>query len=245
MGTYGLVRFCIPLFPHAVDQFTTTFMVLSVIGILYGAMLAWAQSDMKKLVAYSSISHLGFVVLGLFALNSQGIAGGVLQMVNHGLSTGALFLLVGIVYERRHKRDISDFGGIGKIMPIFATFFFIVTLSSIELPGLNGFVGEILILQGAFIFDWRFAVPATLGLLFGAIYMLSMYGRVFMGPADKPENKELKDLNKRELVSVLPIVVLIFVIGFFPGFFLRKIETSIQKNVIDHITGSSLESPEK
>jgi len=245
MGTYGLVRFCIPLFPHAVDQFTTTFMVLSVIGILYGAMLAWAQSDMKKLVAYSSISHLGFVVLGLFALNSQGIAGGVLQMVNHGLSTGALFLLVGIVYERRHKRDISDFGGIGKIMPIFATFFFIVTLSSIGLPGLNGFVGEILILQGAFIFDWRFAVPATLGLLFGAIYMLSMYGRVFMGPADKPENKELKDLNKRELVSVLPIVVLIFVIGFFPGFFLRKIETSIQKNVIDHITGSSLESPEK
>jgi NADH-quinone oxidoreductase subunit M len=233
MGTYGLVRFCLPLFPAAVHQFTIPMMVLSLIGILYGAMLAWAQEDLKKLVAYSSISHLGFVVLGLFACNDRGIAGGTLQMINHGLSTGALFLLVGMIYERRHRRNIDDFGGLGKVMPVYATFFLIVTLSSIGLPGLNGFVGELLILQGAFEANWWFAAPASLGILLGAIYMLSMYGRTFMGEVDKEENKELKDLNKREVACLLPLVILIFVIGLFPKLFIDKMETSIQKNVID------------
>ena len=234
MGTYGLVRFCIPLFPAAVEHFALPMMILSLIGILYGAFLAWAQEDMKKLVAYSSISHLGFVVLGLFAWNTRGISGGVLQMVNHGLSTGALFLLVGIIYERRHKRGLSDFGGLARIMPVYAAFFFIVTLSSIGLPGLNGFVGELLILQGAFEANWLIAAPAALGLLFGAVYMLSMYGRIFLGPAEKSENKDLPDMTGREWILLLPITVLLFVIGFFPGLFLGKMETSIQKNVIEH-----------
>lgn len=236
MGTYGYVRFCLPLFPMAAEQFAVPMMMISLIGILYGAMLAWAQQDIKKLVAYSSISHLGFVVLGIFALNSRGIAGGVLQMVNHGLSTGALFLLVGIIYERRHKRGIADFGGLGKVMPWYATFFLIVTLSSIGLPGLNGFVGELLILQGAFEANWLIAVPASLGILLGAIYMLSMYGKVFMNEVDKEENKDLKDLNRREVISLVPILVMIFVIGFFPKLFLGKIETSIEKNVLNYQT---------
>ncbi|MFH1998061.1 MAG: NADH-quinone oxidoreductase subunit M [Planctomycetota bacterium] len=234
MGTYGFVRFCLPLFPAAANHFALPFMIISLIGILYGAFLAWAQNDMKKLVAYSSISHLGFVILGVFALNSRGIAGGVLQMVNHGLSTGALFLLVGIIYERRHTRAIADFGGLAKVMPVYATFFLIVTLSSIGLPGLNGFVGELLILQGTFESNWMIAVPAALGMLFGAIYMLSMYGRVFMNEVDNPENRKLQDMNKREVISVIPIIVLIFVIGFFPKIFIGKIEASIQKNVLDH-----------
>ncbi len=232
MGTYGFVRFCLPLFPAAVDSFSMPFMVISLIGILYGAMLAWAQEDLKKLVAYSSISHLGFVMLGLFAWNDRGISGGVLQMVNHGLSTGALFLLVGIIYERRHKRAISDFGGLARVIPVYATLFLIVTLSSIGLPGLNGFVGELLILQGAFESSWMYAAPAALGILLGAIYMLSMYQRCFLGKVDKSENEKIKDINGREAAMLLPIIVLIFVIGFFPSLFLDKMKTSIEKNVL-------------
>ncbi|MHC4941463.1 MAG: complex I subunit 4 family protein [Planctomycetota bacterium] len=234
LGTYGFVRFCLPLFPAAVEQFAVPLMIIALVGILYGAFLAWAQNDMKKLVAYSSISHLGFVVLGVFALNDRGVAGGVLQMVNHGLSTGALFLLVGVIYDRRHRRGIDEYGGLGKVMPMYAAIFFIVTLSSIGLPGLNGFVGELLILQGAFESHWLLASLGALGILFGAIYMLSMYGRVFMHKVDKDENKELEDLNKREIAILLPIVIMIFAIGFFPKLFLDKFETSIEKNVLDH-----------
>ena len=233
MGTYGFVRFCLPLFPSAVETFAVPVMVLALVGILYGALLAWAQEDLKKLVAYSSISHLGFVVLGIFAWNERGIAGGVLQMVNHGLSTGALFLLVGMIYERRHRRGIGDFGGLARVMPRYAAFFMIVTLSSIGLPGLNGFVGELLILLGAFESRWYFAVPASLGILLGAIYMLSMYGRTFMGKVVHPENERLPDLNLRETATLVPIIVLIFLIGLFPGLFLGKMKSSIRKHVLE------------
>ncbi len=234
MGTYGLLRFCIPLFPSAVQTFAPTIMVLAAIGIVYGAFLAWAQEDLKKLVAYSSISHLGFVVLGIFAWNVRGIQGGVIQMINHGLSTGALFLLVGMIYDRRHVRMISDFGGLGKVIPWFSAMLIIVTLSSIGLPGLNGFVGEFLIIQGTFEANWCFAVPAALGILLGAIYMLSMVGRTLMGPVVHDENKDLDDLNRREVWCLLPLVVMIFVIGFFPGLFLDKTEASVQKNVLEY-----------
>lgn len=233
MGTYGFVRFCLPLFPAAAETFAVPMSILALVGILYGALLAWAQEDLKKLVAYSSISHLGFVVLGIFAWNARGIAGGVLQMVNHGLSTGALFLLVGMIYERRHRRDIGDFGGLGRVMPRYATFFLIVTLSSIGLPGLNGFVGEVLILLGAFESRWYLAVPASLGILLGAIYMLSMYGRTFMGKVTHSENEKLQDLGARETATLVPIVVLIFLIGLFPGPFLGKMKSSIRKHVVE------------
>ncbi len=234
LGTYGLIRFCLPLFPWAVNEFTPLFMTLAAVGIIYGAFLAWAQDDLKKLVAYSSISHMGFIVLGIFAWNLRGLQGGLLQSVNHGLSTGALFLLVGMLYDRRHVRMIKDFGGLGKIIPVFSTMLIIVTLSSIGLPGLNGFVGEILIVQGTFESNWIFAIPAALGILLGAIYMLSMVRRTLMGPAENPENKDLKDLDKRELCCLVPIVILIFVIGFFPGVFLDKSENSMKKNVLEY-----------
>jgi NADH-quinone oxidoreductase subunit M len=234
LGTYGLIRFCLPLFPWAMDRFTPLFLVLAAIGIIYGAFLAWAQEDLKKLVAYSSISHMGFIVLGIFAWNLRGIQGGILQSVNHGLSTGALFLLVGMIYDRRHVRMISDFGGLGRVIPWFSVALIIVTLSSIGLPGLNGFVGEILIIQGMFEADWRFAIPAAFGILLGAIYMLSMVRRTVMGPPENEANKDLKDLNKREVCCLLPIIVLIFVIGFFPGLFLDKTENSVKKNVLEY-----------
>lgn len=234
MGTYGLLRFCIPLFPAAVGQFGPTIMVLAAVGIIYGAFLAWAQNDLKKLVAYSSISHLGFVVLGIFAWNLRGIQGGVIQMINHGLSTGALFLLVGMIYDRRHARMISDFGGLGRVIPWFSAVLIIVTLSSIGLPGLNGFVGEFLIIQGTFEANWHFAIPAALGILLGAIYMLSMVGRTLMGPVVRDENKTLNDLNRREVWCLMPLVVMIFVIGFFPNLFLDKTETSVRKNVLEY-----------
>jgi len=234
LGSYGLIRFCLPLFPWAVDQFSPLMLVLAAVGIIYGAFLAWAQEDLKKLVAYSSISHMGFIVLGIFAWNLRGVQGSIIQSINHGLSTGALFLLVGMIYDRRHVRMISDFGGLGRIIPWFSAALLLVTLSSIGLPGLNGFVGEILIVQGVFEADWRFAVPAALGILLGAIYMLSMIRRTLMGATNKPENKEMKDLNKREVFCLLPIVVMIFVIGFFPGLFLDKTKVSVEQNVLKY-----------
>ena len=227
MGTYGFLRFAIPLFPQATFDMVPVVSTLAVIGIIYGALVAMVQKDVKKLVAYSSVSHLGFVMLGLFALNIQGIEGGLIQMVNHGLSTGALFLIVEILYERRHTRLIEDFGGLSKVVPIFATTFMIVTLSSIGLPGLNGFVGEFLILLGAFKANKFFAVLAATGVILAAVYMLWMFQRVMFGEVTNKENERIKDMNLREIAYMLPILVFIVWIGVYPQPFLRKMDASV------------------
>jgi NADH-quinone oxidoreductase subunit M len=228
MGTYGFIRFSLPILPEATRALLPWLAGLSIVGIIYGALVAMAQKDMKKLVAYSSVSHLGFVMLGLFALNGPGINGAVLQMINHGISTGALFLLVGIVYERRHTRLIAEYGGISAVMPLYATIFLIITMSSIGLPTLNGFIGEFTILVGAFNRNWVWALFAALGIVLGAAYMLWMYQRVFFGPLTNPENAKLKDLTKRELFYLTPLVVLCFVIGLVPGPFFRVIEQPVK-----------------
>ena len=233
MGTYGIIRFCLPLFPYAAAHYTPLIVTLAVIGIIYGALVAMVQPDLKKLVAYSSVSHLGFVVLGLFSQNEAGIQGSVIQMVNHGLSTGALFLLVGMIYERRHSRMIVDFGGLAKKMPIFATIFLIVTLSSIGLPGLNGFVGEFKILLGSFVenaFSRWYVIFATTGVILAAVYMLWMYQRVMFGTPDST-NESLPDLNPRELVVLLPILLFIVWIGVFPKTFMDPMEKSVNEVV--------------
>jgi NADH-quinone oxidoreductase subunit M len=227
MGTYGFIRFSLPILPDATRELLPWMAGLSIIGIIYGALVAMAQKDMKKLVAYSSVSHLGFVMLGLFALNGPGINGAVLQMINHGLSTGALFLLVGVIYERRHTRLIAEYGGLSAVMPLYATVFLIITMSSIGLPTLNGFVGEFTILVGAFNRVWWWALLAALGIVLGAAYMLWMYQRVFFGPLTNPENKGLKDLTRRELVYLMPLVILCFVIGLWPGPFFAVIDKPV------------------
>jgi NADH-quinone oxidoreductase subunit M len=220
MGTYGFLRFNLPMFPEAAVRLAPWMAGLAVIGILYGAAVSYAQKDVKKLVAYSSVSHLGFVMLGLFALNAQGISGGILQMINHGLSTGALFLLVGMIYERRHTREMDAFGGLWKVMPIYGVLTLIVTLSSMGLPGLNGFVGEFTILLGAFgseaLGSYWFAGLAALGVILAAVYMLFMFQKLFLGPLDKEENKVLKDLNWREIATLVPLLIFIFWIGLYP-----------------------------
>ena len=227
MGTYGFLRFAIPLFPVAAVDFTPWIMALSVIGIIYGSLVAMVQSDIKKLVAYSSVAHLGFVMLGIFALNVHGLTGGVLQMVNHGLSTGALFLLVGMLYERRHTREIADFGGIARPMPVFAACFGIVTMSSIGLPMLNGFVGEFLILIGVYLAAPIFAIIATSGVVLSAVYMLWMFRRVVFGPVDNPENRGLIDLGLREKIVMIAMIIPIIWIGVYPKPLLRRIEPSV------------------
>jgi len=228
MGAYGVLRFSLPMFPHAAEQAFPVIVGLAVAGIIYGAMVAFLQPDMKRLVAYSSVSHLGFIMLGLYAFNTAGVTGGVLQMVNHGLSTGALFLLVGFVYERRHTRLITEYGGLWKIMPVYAALFLVVTLSSIGLPGTNGFVGEFLILLGAFrAHPWAGAI-STLGVVLGAVYMLTMYKDVFFGPVTNAVNRQLKDLSAREVLVIAPIIVLIFWIGLYPKPFLDRIEPTTQ-----------------
>jgi NADH-quinone oxidoreductase subunit M len=233
MGTYGFLRFALPLFPVAAIDFTPWILGISVLGIIYGSLVAMIQPDVKKLVAYSSVAHLGFVMLGMFALNVQGVNGSVLQMVNHGLSTGALFLLVGMLYERRHTRLIADFGGVSRPMPVFACFFGIVTMSSIGLPMLNGFVGEFLILVGTFLVHPWWAVLATSGVVLAAAYMLWMFRRVMFGPLDKEENRKLLDLNLRERVVLVAITIPIIWIGVYPDPFLRRIEPSVSKLVHD------------
>jgi NADH-quinone oxidoreductase subunit M len=227
MGTYGFVRFCLPLFPHASAVFTPAIFVLGLIGILYGAWVSMVQPDLKKLIAYSSVSHLGFVMVGLFALNAQGVEGGILQMINHGPSTGALFLLVGMIYERRHTRMIADFGGLWAVVPAYSAVFLFVTLSSIGLPGLNGFVGEFLILLGAFQVNRPLAVLATAGIIFAAVYMLWMYQRVFFGEIRHEENKRLHDLSAREVFTLAPVLLLILWIGVYPKPFTAVTETSV------------------
>jgi NADH-quinone oxidoreductase subunit M len=228
MGTYGFLRFSLPIFPQASVDFIPFILALSVIGIIYGALVSIAQEDIKKLVAYSSVSHLGYCMLGMFALNMEGVQGSLLQMINHGLSTGALFLIVGMLYERRHTRLISEYGGILKVMPLFAFIFLLVAFSSMGVPGLNGFVGELLILVGAFKANIWFAAAATLGLVFGAVYLLWMYKRVMIGEITKPENKVLKDMNAREYAYILPIMFFIFWIGLYPKPFLDKMYTSVE-----------------
>lgn len=232
MGTYGYIRFAMPLFPEATVTFTPLIATLSVIGIIYAALVAMVQEDVKKLVAYSSVAHLGFVMLGLFALNEQGVTGAMLQMLNHGVSTGALFLIVGFIYERRHTRLITDFGGLSKQMPIFAVIFMIVTLSSIGLPGTNGFVGEFMILIGAYESSLRWwAIIASSGVIFAAVYMLWMFQRVMYGELDNPKNQKLEDLNAREIGIMIPLLILIFVMGVYPNPFIEKMTPSIKKVV--------------
>jgi len=231
MGTYGFLRFAMPLFPVAAFDFMPVVSALAVIGIIYGALVAMVQKDMKKLVAYSSVSHLGFVMLGLFAFNLQGIEGGILQMINHGVSTGALFLIVGIIYERRHTRLISEFGGLSKVLPAYAVVFMIVTLSSIGLPGTNGFVGEFLILLGAFKTTRLLTVFAATGVILAAVYMLWMFQRVMFGKVTNEKNLGLPDLNAREVAYLLPLLVMIFWIGVYPQTFLRKMDASVQATV--------------
>ncbi len=233
MGTYGFVRFAIPLFPEAAVHFAPTIGVLAVIGIIYGALVAMVQDDVKKLVAYSSVSHLGFVMLGLFAMNAQGVSGAVYQMLGHGLSTGGLFLMVGILYERRHTRAIADFGGIAKVLPAYSFVFMVIVLASVGLPGLNGFVGEFLILVGSFEhMPWLTALAAT-GVIFGAVYLLWMVQRVLFGPLTNPENKALKglDLTPKEWAYLSPILVLVVVMGVFPQPFLAVMEPSVDRLV--------------
>ncbi|UCF78382.1 MAG: NADH-quinone oxidoreductase subunit M [Candidatus Eiseniibacteriota bacterium] len=237
MGTYGFLRFCLPLFPRVSLQAVPAIAILAIIGIIYGALVALAQRDVKKLVAYSSVSHLGFVMLGLFALNTQGVEGGILQMVNHGISTGALFLIVGMLYDRRHSRMMEDFGGLWKRMPVFAGFFLIVTLSSIALPGLNGFAGEFLILVGAFMKNAVFAAAAAVGIILSAVYMLWMFQKVMFGEPRDGDGEEQSaaqkhgsvffDIGARERWILVPIVVLIFWIGVWPGFFLSRMHASV------------------
>ena len=217
MGAYGFLRFSLPFFPDAAVAWTPAIMTLSVIAIIYGAYMAFAQTDFKKLIAYSSVSHMGFVTLGIFALNSQGLEGGILQMLNHGVSTGALFLAVGVIYERTHTRLIADYGGIAARVPVYATFLLIITLSSIGLPGTNGFIGEFTILLGAFMHKKIYAVIASLGIILGAGYMLWLYQRVAFGKITNPHNEHLTDMNLREVVAALPLVVLVFFVGLYPN----------------------------
>jgi NADH-quinone oxidoreductase subunit M len=228
LGTYGFLRFAMPLFPHATAAATPFMLALAVIGIIYGAMVAMVQPDLKKLVAYSSVSHLGFVMLGLFAVNVTGIEGAIYQMLNHGLSTGALFLLVGMIYGRRHTRLIADFGGLWKPIPRYAAVFMVVLFSSVGLPGLNGFVGEFLILLGAFGASRTATVLASSGLILGAVYMLWMFQRVVFGPVRHAENATLEDLRPREVAVLVPVVALIVIMGVYPAPFLRVMEPSVK-----------------
>ncbi|MCB8946101.1 MAG: NADH-quinone oxidoreductase subunit M [Ardenticatenaceae bacterium] len=243
MGTYGFVRFNLPLFPEASVNAAPFIAVLAIIGIIYGAIVSFAQTDVKKLVAYSSISHLGFVMLGIFSLNEQGIAGGILQGVNHGISTGALFFLVGVIYEQRHTRLMSEFGGLWKAIPVFSALSLIVVLSSMGLPGLNGFVGEFTILLGSMgaaslgASAWIYTAFATTGVILAAVYLLWMFQRVFMGPLDNPANEKLKDLNRRELAIMLAFIFFIFWIGIAPSGWFGLMDSSIG-SLVSHISGA-------
>lgn len=237
MGTYGIMRFSMGLFPVLFVKYAWLIAILGIIGIIYGALVCIAQKDMKKLVAYSSVSHMGFIILGLAGLTIESMQGGLLQMVNHGLSTGALFMFVGFIYDRRHTREISEYGGLMKSVPIFASLFLVVCLSSIGLPGLNGFIGEFMILVGAFKSDLlgnhTYAIAATSGVVLSAVYLLWMFQRVMMGPITKDENRTVSDLNKREIFSGALLLIFIIWIGVYPNTFLSKSEATIKKVIED------------
>ena len=230
MGTYGFIRFSLPILPEATQYFVPMVVLLSIIGIIYGALVAMAQRDWKRLVAYSSVSHMGMVMLGLFALTPVGITGSIVQQLNHGISTGALFLIVGIVYERRHTREISEYGGLSKVMPVYAAIFLIMTMSSIGLPTLNGFIGEVLILQGIFVVNKLWAAVAATGIVLGAAYMLRLYQQTMFGDVTNPKNEKLPDLSLREFCTFAPLLILAVWIGLYPKPFLDRLETSV-----DHV----------
>jgi NADH-quinone oxidoreductase subunit M len=250
MGTYGFVRFSLPMFPDAAKdtrslnlsyltfglidyQFGLLHLMvfLSIVGIIYGALVAMMQKDAKKLVAYSSVSHLGFCMLGLFALNPNGINGSIIQQINHGISTGALFLIVGIIYERRHTREIAEYGGLSHVMPSYATIFLIITMSSIGLPLLNGFIGEFTILAGVFQRHISWGVWGSMGIVLGAAYMLWLYQRMMFGQITNPKNEKLADLNLREFATLIPLVIMAFWIGIYPKPFFRIIEKPVNQIV--------------
>ena len=227
MGTYGFIRFSLPILPDATKASVWWVVGLSLIGIVYGALVALAQKDWKRLVAYSSVSHMGMVMLGMFALNPVGLSGSIIQQLNHGISTGALFLIVGIVYERRHTREIAEYGGLSKVMPIYAAIFMVMMMSSIGLPTLNGFIGELLILQGAFIANIWWAVVAASSLVLGAAYMLWLYQRTMFGKIENPKNEKLPDLNLREIATFVPLIILAVWIGIYPKPFLERIAPTV------------------
>jgi NADH-quinone oxidoreductase subunit M len=245
MGTYGFVRFSLPMLPDATREYLPFLLGICVVGIIYGGLVAMVQKDWKKLVAYSSVSHLGFCMLGVFALNVNGLNGGILQMINHGISTGALFLIVGLIYERRHTRLIAEYGGLSKVMPVYAVFFMIMTMSSIGLPALNGFIGEFTILAGAFqipaevgfsflgvhVGGMFWAVCAVFGIVIGAAYMLWLYQRTMWGALDNPENEKLHDLDAREIATLVPLVILAFWIGLYPKPMFRILERPVARLV--------------
>jgi len=239
MGTYGFVRFSLPFFPQVLSSPNTFLSVtvrgwmiaLSIIGIIYGALVSLMQKDMKKLVAYSSVSHLGFCTMGIFALNPAGLSGSVLQQINHGISTGALFLIVGILYERRHTREISEYGGISNVMPVYATITMIMFLSSMGLPLLNGFVGEFSILQGTFMENWKWGAWAVPGVVLAAAYLLWLYQRVFFGTVNNAKNEKLHDLTPREVATFVPLIIMAFWIGLYPKPFFQILEQPVNHTI--------------
>jgi NADH-quinone oxidoreductase subunit M len=241
LGGYGLLRYSLPLFPDAAREAAPLLFVLSLVGIVYGALVALVQRDLKKLVAYSSVSHMGFVVLGIFALTEEAVGGGVIQMVNHGLSTGALFLLVGFLYDRRHTRQIAAFGGLARRTPVYAGLFLVVALSSLALPGLNGFVGEFPILLGTFQVSRWAGATAVLGMILGAVYLLWAYQRVFHGPLEGADNEHTADLGAREVWVLAPVVALIVAIGIFPQPIFTRVEPAVRE-LVQTVNGGAVEA---
>ena len=239
MGTYGFIRFSLPFFPNVLADTTTHLgltirgwmIFLSIVGIIYGALVSLMQKDMKKLVAYSSVSHLGFCTLGIFALTPLGLSGSVLQQINHGISTGALFLIVGILYERRHTREIAEYGGISNVMPVYATITMIMFLSSMGLPLLNGFIGEYYIMLGTFMENWKWAAWAVPGVVLAAAYLLWLYQRVFFGTVTNPKNEKLHDLTPREVATFVPLVIMAFWIGLYPKPFLQILDQPVKETM--------------
>src|SRR6476660_9346807 len=235
MGTYGFLRFSLPILPEGTRAFVPMMVVLSIIGIVYGSLVALAQKDWKRLVAYSSVAHMAMVMLGMFALNPVGLTGSIIQQLNHGISTGGLFLLVGVVYERRHTREISEYGGLSKVMPVYAAIFLVMTMSSIGLPTLNGFIGELLILQGVFVANKTWAAFAGSGVVLGAAYMLYLYQRTMFGKIENPKNERLFDLNQREFVTFAPLLILAVWMGLYPAPIIRRLETSVQ-HIVERVS---------
>ncbi len=245
MGGYGLIRFVLPLFPDSVHYFQEMMMGLASLAILYGACVAWVQTDIKKLVAYSSVSHMGYVVLGCFSSHEIGITGSIYQMLSHGISTGGLFFLVGILYERRHTRELAALNGIMQTMPLFGSFFMLILLSSIALPGTNGFIGEFLILLGSWQSQPILTAISTFGIILSAAYMLRLFQNVMDGPVQTPENQTLSDVSFKEILILFPIVIVIFWMGIFPNFFLRKLEPSVQFLMSQTLKSATVHTPSK